>query len=178
MKTNKRKSLTSDFLNIIGMVILGITVAVLIYPFLHEAGHSLAAFLVGAEVVEVEILPLPYVMCNVASLTNGQQIAIGVSGMLFPLLITVLIPRKWFWSWYVRFVLLFISFLAFAISAVTLILPNGATINPQDDMLRVVSLLSGSEMILKLCLIVGIALIVVLTILDRPAKTIYRKFGV
>lgn len=58
MKTNKRKSLTSDFLNIIGMVILGITVAVLIYPFLHEAGHSLAAFLVGAEVVEVEILPL------------------------------------------------------------------------------------------------------------------------
>ena len=77
-----------------------------------------------------------------------------------------------------RFVLLFISFLAFAISAVTLILPNGATINPQDDMLRVVSLLSGSEMILKLGLIVGIALIVVLTILDRPAKTIYRKFGV
>lgn len=178
MKASRKKSLVYDFLNLSGMILTGLAVAIIIYPFLHEGGHSLATFLVGANVVEFEILPLPYVMCNVTALTNGQQIAIGVSGMLLPLLAAVLIPRKWFWSWYLRSVLFFISLLAFSISVITLILPNGATINPQDDMLRVASLMSGSRMTLILCLIVCVALIVVLAILDGPAKMICRKFGI
>lgn len=178
MKANRKKSFVSDVLNLIVMILMGLVVAIIVYPFLHEGGHSLAALLVGADVVEFEILPIPYVMCNVATLTNGQQILIGVSGMLFPLLIAVIIPRKWFWSWYLRFILFFISLLAFAISVVTLILPNGATVNPQDDMLRVMSLWSDSRMSLTVALIVCAVLIVVMTILDRPVKMICRKFGV
>lgn len=111
----------------------GLAVSIFLYPFLHEAGHALAAHIIGAEVVQIEILPIPFVMCNVAALTNEQEIIIGVSGMLFPLVAAVLIPHRWFWCWYIRFLLFGISLLAYVISAITLILPDGAELNPTRD---------------------------------------------
>lgn len=178
MKASRKKSLTYDFLNLSGMILMGLVVAIIVYPFLHEGGHSLAALLVCADVVKFQILPLPYVMCNVASLTSIQQIVIGVSGMIIPFLIALLIPRKWFWSWYIRFLLFGISLFAFVISAATLILPNGADLNPQDDMLRVLSLWSGAETIMTISLIAISVLIVALIWWDKPVKMICRKFGI
>lgn len=78
----------------IGIIMIGLTVAVFIYPFLHESGHSIAAFAVGAEIREFRILPVPYVMCNVAMLSNWQQIMIGVSGALFPFFVSLVLPRR------------------------------------------------------------------------------------
>ena len=144
---------------------------------MHEAGHALAAHIIGAEVVQIEILPIPFVMCNVAALTNEQEIIIGVSGMLFPLVAAVLIPHRWFWCWYIRFLLFGISLLAYVISAITLILPDGAELNPNDDMLRVLSLWSGSKATLIGGLVAFVILVVALTLFDRPTKMIYRKFN-
>ncbi len=176
MNTRGKKTLVSDFLNIFGMLLLGLFVAIFVYPFLHEGGHSLAAFLVGADVVEFEILPVPYVVCNVIHLTNAQQIIVGISGMLLPLFIGAVIPNKWFWCWYVRFLLLGISLLAFVISAVSVVLPIGIVLNPQDDMLRVLSLWSYPKSTLVTALVVCVCLITVMTVKDRPIKKIYRKF--
>lgn len=178
MRASRKKSLVYDFLNLSGMILMGLLVAIIVYPFLHEGGHSLTALLVGANVVEFDILPLPYVICNVASLTSIQQIVIGVSGMIIPFLIAVLIPHKWFWSWYIRFLLFGFSLLAVVISVATLILPNGADLNPQDDMLRVLSLWSGAEIILTISLIAISVLIVALIWWDKPVKMICSKFGI
>lgn len=110
-----KKSKWTDALIIFAMAGIGLFIAIILYPFLHESGHSLAAFVVGADVTEFCVLPVPYVMCNVASLTEIQQMIIGVSGMAFPIIIALVIPKRWFWTWYIRFVLLGISLLAFII---------------------------------------------------------------
>lgn len=37
-----------DILKCIGLLIVGLFVAVIVYPFLHETGHSIVALAVGA----------------------------------------------------------------------------------------------------------------------------------
>ena len=177
MNVKAKWYLASDLIKISAMAFWGLAVSIFLYPFLHEAGHALAAHIIGAEVVQIEILPIPFVMCNVAALTNEQEIIIGVSGMLFPLVAAVLIPHRWFWCWYIRFLLFGISLLAYVISAITLILPDGAELNPNDDMLRVLSLWSGSKATLIGVLVACVILVVALTLFDRPTKMIYRKFN-
>lgn len=177
MNVKAKRYLASDLIKISAMAFWGLAVSIFLYPFLHEAGHALAAHIIGAEVVQIEILPIPFVMCNVAALTNEQEIIIGVSGMLFPLVAAVLIPHRWFWCWYIRFLLFGISLLAYVISAITLILPDGAELNPNDDMLRVLSLWSGSKATLIGVLVACVILVVALTLFDRPTKMIYRKFN-
>ena len=177
MNVKAKRYLASNLIKISAMSFGGLAVSIFLYPFLHEAGHALVAHIIGAEVVQIEILPIPFVMCNVAALTNEQEIIIGVSGMLFPLVAAVLIPHRWFWCWYIRFLLFGISLLAYVISAITLILPDGAELNPNDDMLRVLSLWSGSKATLIGGLVACVILVVALTLFDRPTKMIYRKFN-
>ena len=38
---------------------IGLLCAVFIYPFLHELGHGLVVFLLGAKVVKLQWFPLP-----------------------------------------------------------------------------------------------------------------------
>ena len=168
----------SDLLTIIGIIIVGLSVAIFVYPFLHESGHSIAAFAMGAEIKEFCILPVPYVMCNVGTLTNWQQIIIGVAGAFFTLFVSLAIPKRWFWGWYIRFLLMGISLLAFTISAVTLILPNGVQLNPQDDMLQVADLWTGLPVLLSLMLSFMCVAIVFIISRDRPCRMICKKFGV
>ena len=59
-----------DILKYLGLFFVGLFVAIIIYPFLHEAGHSMAAILVGAKVIDFNLLPLPYVTCEVSSLNT------------------------------------------------------------------------------------------------------------
>ena len=178
MKQNEGKRIFSDVLSMIGIITIGLTVAIFVYPFLHESGHSIAAFAVGAEIKEFCILPVPYVMCNVEFLTNGQQIFIGVSGVLFPLFVSLVPPRRWFWSWYIRFLLMGISLLSFVISAVTLVLPNGGQLNPQDDMLQVLDLWTASAACLPLILSVMCIATVIIILRDKPHRMICKRFGI
>ncbi len=178
MKQNQGKHIFSDIFSMIGIIVIGLTVAIFAYPFLHESGHSIAAFAVGAEVKEFCVLPTPYVMCNVAMLSNWQQIVIGVSGALFPFFVSLVLPRRWFWSWYIRFLLMGISLLSFLISAMTLILPNGGQLNPQDDMLQVLGLWTGSPVWLPLILSIMCIATVIIMSRDKPRRMICRQFGV
>ncbi len=180
MKRKKEMLIASDYFTFIGILLLGILVTVFIYPLLHEGGHFLTAYLIGADIVDIELLPIPFVMCNIAELTRIQQFFIGISGMFLPLIIAVLMPHKQFWSWYIRFLLLDISLLAFGISAVTISSPNGEVFNPQDDMLYLLSLWAGTGTKKTFIVLLGISMffIIVLTFMDRPLERIYSKFGI
>lgn len=74
-------------IKIIKITIIGLVIAMLIYPFTHELGHTLTCLIVGAEVLEFEVLPVPHITCNIIGLTKSQIIAIGLSGNIVPLFI-------------------------------------------------------------------------------------------
>ncbi len=105
-----------DAIKIAAITIVGLIIAVIVYPVLHEGGHSLAAVIVGAKIEEFNLYPLPNVLCSVQSVGTMELVVIGISGMLFPFLLTAIIQPKKFWSWYICFTTRGICLLSFVIA--------------------------------------------------------------
>ena len=60
------------------------------------------ALVVGADVVEFNIFPVPNIMCNVFELSDLKIFAIGLGGIFVPYLISFLLRPKNFWGWYTK----------------------------------------------------------------------------
>ena len=63
-----------DTIKAIGLFVVGLTVAAIVYPVMHELAHSLVAIAVGARVVEINILPVSFVQiiqeCRITCFTE------------------------------------------------------------------------------------------------------------
>lgn len=149
---------------------IGLFVAVLLYPFLHEAGHSICAIIFGAKVVDFTLFPLPSILCNVTGVGEVGIACISVSGMLFPIFVSFLISGQRFGMCYTRMLLRMISALAFAISAVSVLLH----VNPQDDMFHVMKILICARWTVPLFCGVIAALMIVLIVREKPLTEIMR----
>lgn len=53
-----------DVLKFVLIVGMGFFMALIGYPFLHELGHIVASVLVGAEVLELTLFPVPCSKCS------------------------------------------------------------------------------------------------------------------
>lgn len=72
----------------VNLLIVGLAVAVFIYPMLHELGHSVFALCVGSEVLDVTLFPFPSVVCCMDTQKDIAVALVGFGGMLlrfFPL---------------------------------------------------------------------------------------------
>ncbi len=126
-------------LNLAMVLFLGLFIAILGYPFLHELGHSMVAILMGGSVEEFCLFPVAYVLCNVYGIGDFGQVLIGVSGMLFPFICGIIIHCKNFWIWYIGLVLNIISTLAFIISIVGCFLFENNPIK-NDDITQILTI--------------------------------------
>lgn len=156
------------------LLITGLTTATLIYPFVHELGHILVSVMVGAEVHQLMLFPVPSVLCNVGTLSNIDKIVIGFGGMVFPILVALVIPMRWFITWLVRYLLLGMSVLAFIISIISVIFG----INPQDDMIQVLNFWNHSNLLLIAILSVFCVAAIMMIVKERPRKRICRYFEI
>ena len=111
-----------DILKCAGLLAVGLFVAVIAYPFLHESGHFLAALFLGEKVVDYSIFPTPYVICKMSLLSEFNVVLIGLAGMYLPMIITFIVRPKSFWLWYGVLVTKGICLLSFAISFISSIL--------------------------------------------------------
>ncbi len=93
-----------DYLKLISITIVGGITALLLYPFFHEIGHTIASLIFGGEVKEIHVFPMAYVVCDVRNTKELGKIMIGLSGMLFPFFISILMQPKKFWSWFACFI--------------------------------------------------------------------------
>lgn len=131
MKVNAN-SIKNSF-KILGLFVVGLITALLIYPFLHEGGHALIAFLVGADVVGFYLFPLPYVLCNVAEVDSVGQVLIGFGGIIIPFVLSAVIKPKRFWLWYTVLIIKGISLFAVILSLIaTILYLNGISWTNED----------------------------------------------
>ena len=79
---------------------VGLAAAVIVYPFTHELGHVVAAWLSGAQICEFHLLPIPNVLCKFDPMNIMSIILTGFGGILFPLMVTGVHPPKPFLLWY------------------------------------------------------------------------------
>ncbi len=111
-----------DYLKLIPITIVGGITALLFYPFFHEIGHTIASLVFGGEVKEIHVFPTAYVVCDIRNTKEFGKIMIGLSGMLFPFLISILMQPKKFWSWFACFIFRGVCILSFVISLIAIVM--------------------------------------------------------
>lgn len=126
-----------DCRKVLWLLIVGLFTAVLLYPLLHEWGHSLATVILGGKVIEFHLFPLPNVLCDGRSVGNTGLAVVGLCGMLTPFLLSLMCRPKCFTLWYIVQLVKGISSLAFALSLVSLSGPKYAVHIADDDILTV-----------------------------------------
>lgn len=165
-----------DIKKLFGLILAGWGTAIVLYPFLHETGHSLITLLVGGEVVEFHLFPLPNILCLLREQNTAEVVLIGLSGMLFPFVISCLPSCKNFWLWYVNWSLKGISLLSFLISAVVVIMFQCGTPVENDDMTRVMETYpQGATMYLALFALLSVYVIWRM-VEDRPINRLLSLF--
>lgn len=167
----------NDIRKLFGIILAGLGTVLVLYPFLHEIGHSLMTLLAGGEVVEFHLFPLPNVLCALSEQNAAEVVSIGLSGMLFPFAISSLPSCKNFWLWYVNWSLKGISLLSFLISAVVVIMFQCGIPVENDDMTRVMETYpQGATMYLALFALLSVYAIWRMAE-DRPVNRLLSLFG-
>lgn len=163
-----------DVLKFVLIIGVGFFMALIGYPFLHELGHIVASVLVGAEVLELTLFPVPSVLCDVTGVDTISLVIIGFGGAFFPLLFSLVIPRRWFVSWCARAILQGISVLSFAISCVSILF----SVNYQDDMIQVLNFWESGKPVILVILCSSAVVTLAAIALDKPGHRLCRFFGI
>lgn len=170
-----------DAVKLFGVLFWGLLTAVIIYPFLHESGHSVAAILAGAEILEFNLFPLPNVLCNMTNISDIGRIFIGLNGMLLPIIfsdvISLTFKKKNFWIRYVAFVLNCISILSAFVSLLAAIsFCLGRTII-NEDVTQILEMYSNSIAFISIFVIAITVYLIVRLKLDKPIEKCLAYFG-
>lgn len=167
-----------DILKYVGLFLVGLFIAIILYPFLHEAGHSMMAILVGAKVIDFNLLPLPYVTCEVSSLNTTSMILIGLAGMFIPALISIILRPESFWFWYCNLVIKFICFLSFVISFVAIVLYLFGITIKNEDIIQVIDIWNNGVFVLIITMALSMIGIIRSIIKQKPVTKIMDYFKV
>lgn len=160
----------------VALFVVGLAVAIIIYPTMHELSHSVIAIMVGAKVMEINLFPLPNVLCDVTGVDNTGIVLIGLSGMTIPFLVSAVIKPKSFWVWYANYVLKGINFLAFTIAIISSIDFIGGKPLPNDDLTQILVLWSDGQLFC-LMLSVGMTIFSICKLIsEKPLVRCYDYF--
>ena len=148
-----------DILKCIGLLIVGLFVSVIGYPFLHETCHTIIALVVGAKVIDFSLLPLPYVTCEISITNDFGLILIGLAGMYLPMIFSLIIRPKSFWLWYGLLLTKGICLLSFIISLVSIILYNFGIKVSNEDIVQIMDVRSEGDLILAILMILSMLIV-------------------
>lgn len=144
------------------LLVIGILTAIIIYPFLHESGHSLAVLLLGGRIKSFNIFPIPNILCQMKEYSKTDFFIIGFSGILLPCIISSFIPKRKFWLCYVKTVISFICLLSFLLGIVSAYLYQKGSKMQNDD---ITIILQNSPEYLPLCLVLLMVSTIISTVL-------------
>ena len=159
-----------------GLLAVGLFMAVVGYPMLHETGHMLAALISGGKVVKFLVYPQPGVLCEVSRVSEAGIVLISLGGMLLPLLFAMLPIYKRFWLWYAGFVLRGICLLSFVLSAVASVAFAMGVPIAEDDVTRVLERFPDGVWLLCATFAAASVLTVFFMIQSRPLRQITCYF--
>lgn len=145
-------------LKFFALLVLGLLTVLIIYPFLHESGHSLAVLLLGGRVERFNILPVPYILCQMNEYNKIDFLIVGFSGMLLPYIISFFVQKSNFWLCYLKIALRFVCLISFVLGVVSAYLYKKGSVMRNDD---VTTILQNSPEYLIFCFVLLILLSIV-----------------
>lgn len=112
-----------DLIKLLKMMLISFVLIYLVFPLVHEGGHVFFSVLAGAEVLSVEIFPMPSVLCSSSGLETFEILFIGSGGMVMTFLFSVIFNfKKNFYLWYCGFFFRVITAAALLISCISSVL--------------------------------------------------------
>ena len=166
------------FIKGILLVIEGLVAAIIVYPFIHELGHSVAALIFGAEIYEFEIFPIPNILCRFTSMALTDRIVVGFAGILLPTLLSSVPSPKNFMLWYFWFSLNCICIISFIVSLWALAFYKTSLEIVGDDMTRILQFNPEYRGIYFAVVALLIVIKIVQTVKSKPVKKCMIFFGV
>lgn len=167
-----------DILKYAGLLLLGLFVAVIGYPLLHETGHWITAILFGAEVTDFKLFPLPYVICKTPIDNKASLVFTGLSGLYLPAVLSLIIRPKSFWLWYGNLIVNGICLLSFIISLAAVILYSFGITVANEDVIQILMLRGKGSIALAISAISAIAVMSYSIIKQKPINRIINYFEI
>lgn len=167
-----------DIFKGISLIVVGLVAAIIVYPFTHELGHSIAAWISGAEIYEFNLFPVPNVVCKFDSMNLICVVFVGFGGVLLPMFLTGFRVPKLFLLWYLWLAIKGICFLSFLVSLWALIFYQTGMEIADDDMTRVLQFAPEYRAIYIAIITAFLAITVVQIARSKPLKKCMKYFGV
>ncbi len=165
-----------QLIKFIRMFIVSLFTAVVLYPVIHESGHSIAVIMLGGKCLEFNLFPLPSVLCDASGMNNISLIITGLAGLLLPFLLCLIFRGNSFSLWYMSVIFKGITALSMLISfAVTVMNMAGHGV-ANDDITKVLELWQGGGGILLCGEAAAAAVIVLLIVKDKPLQRLQSEF--
>lgn len=160
------------------MAAVGLLGAVIIYPIFHELGHVLAAVILGQEICDFRLFPLPSVVCK-TNFTDGFSVAAeGFGGMLLPYLLSLIPVKRNFWLWYLWATVSGICLLSFAISIMGIARYQAGSPMANEDITLVMEH-AGEHYALYLAVLIGLAAVrLAQVICSKPMERCLEEFKI
>lgn len=156
------------------IILLGLITAFLLYPFLHELGHGLAAILMGEKIKEFALFPTPYIGYEMTEVKTCKIIIIGLSGMVFPVIFSLVIYSTNFWMWLIGLYLNVICLISFVISIIACVNHLRSTPIINEDVTQILDMTSGNAWIWIAFFILLTFLLIVQIIKSKPITRCYE----
>lgn len=150
---------------------VGMAVTGFVYPFLHEVGHAVPAWLFTCS-VKFSLFPVPCVACDITQANPCSICIIGLSGMLFPFAVSLVMKGKNFWMWLMSFFIKGISALAFLISYTALLFFDIGKVWQNEDVIIIIANSGLRSSVLLLLMLIFFCVAVKLLWSDKPLKRI------
>ena len=161
----------------LGLLAAGWLAAVFLYPLLHELGHAAAAAAFNFRILELRLLPLPSLACEMDCTNRFAMAAVGFGGMLLPYLLSLIPPKKHFWPWYLWMVISGICLLSFAISMAGIVRFKAGAPIQNDDITQIMAS-AGEYGPAYLALLTGLSIFRINQVIrTRPLRRCLREFG-
>lgn len=167
-----------DLRKAIWLLFIGLLTAVVIYPFLHELGHTLAAIIFKNRVCNFRLFPLPSVTCEMDSTDKFAFSVVGFGGMFFPYLLSVVFPKKHFWLWYLWVVISGICLLSFMISIVGIVRYKLGTPIANEDITQIMTRSEEYYVLFLVILIFLSAIRIAQIIHSAPIRRCLKEFNI
>lgn len=156
----------------LSLFVIGLICAIFVYPFLHEAGHCIAIIAFGNRIEDLTLFPLPSVACTMSIDNVVSYIVIGVGGIIFPILISLLLRFKNFWLWYALTVLRLICIWSLILSIVASVMVKIGMPLINDDMTMVLQKVPSCWWLCGLIATILAALIITAIFKTKPIEKI------
>lgn len=167
-----------DFFRVINLLFIGLFAAILVYPVLHESGHFLFAFLSGANIIEISLLPLPSVLCQMNMSDPMSVVFTGLGGIIIPFVATIVVPSQKFVTWYLWTVLKGICLISVMISIVGIYLFKVGKPIVNEDITKIMITAPQYSAVYCAILLFMLVIICIQIVKSEPIKRCMKYFEI